>query len=123
MAREKEQIAAKTIVSEAEEKKEATATAVPSPEEKTIEQRAAENVAKALALENAKLKAELSAFDREFFEELEDLKLKCSEQEAIAATLSTRTKAKPSSAGPAPLSPRTIGRLGKSARRSLKGSR
>lgn len=48
-------------------------------QKKSIEQQAAENVAKALAIENAKLKHELSSFDSEFFEELEDLKLKCAE--------------------------------------------
>jgi hypothetical protein len=43
---------------------------------KTIEQVAVENVATSLAIENARLKQELSAFDRDFFEELEDLKFK-----------------------------------------------
>jgi hypothetical protein len=124
MEREKEQISAKKtpISSTEEEKKETAVTRAPETEEKTIEQRAAENVAKALAVENAKLKAELSAFDREFFEELEDLKLACSEQQEAAAS-PTRSKAKMSSSLSTPLSPRTIGRLGKSARMSLKGSR
>jgi hypothetical protein len=43
---------------------------------KPLEQQAAENVATAFAMENARLKAELSAFDREFFDELEELKYK-----------------------------------------------
>mgnify|MGYP003386618105 CR=1 FL=1 len=44
--------------------------------DKSIREVAAENVATQLALENARLKQELGAFDSEFFEELEDLKFK-----------------------------------------------
>ena len=50
---------------------------------KTIEQVAVENVATALAIENARLKGELSAFDRDFFEELEDLKYKYSKLQVL----------------------------------------
>lgn len=58
--------------------------ALGSPQKsKTIEQVAVENVATSLAIENARLKQELSAFDRDFFEELEDLKYKYAKLQVI----------------------------------------
>jgi hypothetical protein len=132
MEKEKEQISKASAtaaapssdpaIGEAEEKKELS----PNPESKTIEMIAAENVARALAVENAKLKAELSAFDREFFEELEDLKLKYSELQTTQqlppspqrSPLRAGTSSRPGTNRP--LSPRTIGRLGHSTRSSLK---
>lgn len=53
--------------------------------EKSIREQAAENVATQLALENARLKQELGAFDSEFFEELEDLKFKYAKLQVIIA--------------------------------------
>lgn len=86
MQKEKESILKPPIAQPTEDKKKDNAaetkpapSASASAAEKSVEQQAAENVAKALAIENAKLKAELSAFDADFFEELEDLKLKYSE--------------------------------------------
>lgn len=114
MEKEKEQTLANKVKGEStgmEEKKDPTTDTADN--NKPIEQLAAENVAKALALENAKLKAELSAFDKEFFDELEDMKLLLSETKPTKSSSSQQGQH-------TPLSPRTIGRLGRSAKVSLK---
>ena len=127
MEREKERIstsapipAAEPSVGQASEEAEEKKDVSPISHEKTIEMIAAENVARALAVENAKLKAELSSFDREFFEELEDLKLKYSELQTSQQLPQLKERASSHPRTNRPLSPRTIGRLGKSTRSSLK---
>lgn len=71
---QKENKSSPLIINNAKDKSNATTTEKET--EKSIREIAAENVAAQLALENERLKHELSAFDSEFFEELEDLKFK-----------------------------------------------